>query len=46
MKEAEAEKIADLVTRVINEKQACFEEVSASVKALCEKFPIYASDIL
>lgn len=46
MREAEAEKIADLVTRVIIEKQACFEEVSASVKALCEKFPIYASDIL
>lgn len=46
MKEAECEKIADLITRVINEKEACFAEVSAEVAALCEKFPIYANDIL
>ena len=46
MKEQEAEKIADLITRVIREKEACFDEVTAEVAALCENFPIYANDIL
>ena len=44
-KEAECRKVAQLVTRVIKEKEACFEEVTAEVKALCEKFPVYANDI-
>lgn len=46
MKEAECEKIADLITRVVREKEACFEEVSAEVAALCEKFPLYQNDVL
>ena len=45
-KEAECRKEAQLVARVIKEKEACFEEVSAEVKALCEQFPVYAKDIL
>ncbi|MBO5046017.1 MAG: serine hydroxymethyltransferase [Clostridia bacterium] len=45
MKEAEAEKIADLVTKIIREKDAAVEEVAKEVAALCEKFPIYADDI-
>jgi glycine hydroxymethyltransferase len=46
MKEGECVQIADLIVRVIEEKEACFDEVSASVTALCEKFPLYAQDIL
>ena len=46
MKEAECAKIADLISRVINEREACFAEVSAEVAKLCEQFPLYASDIL
>ena len=44
-KEQECRLIADLVTRVIREKEACFEEVKAQVKALCDKFPVYENDI-
>ncbi|MBP5242685.1 MAG: serine hydroxymethyltransferase, partial [Clostridia bacterium] len=46
MKEEDCAKIADLISRVIEEKEACFEEVSKEVAALCEKFPLYAHDIL
>lgn len=46
MKEADCAKIADLISRVINEREACFEEVSKEVAALCEQFPLYANDIL
>ena len=46
MKEAECAKIADLISRVINEREACFAEVSAEVAKLCEQFPLYANDIL
>ena len=46
MKEAEAVIVADLVTEIIRKKEAAVEEVSAKVKALCEKFPIYATEIL
>ena len=45
-KEAECREVARLVTRVIKEKEACFEEVTAAVKALCAKFPVYEQDIL
>ena len=45
-KEEECRKVARLVARVIKEKEACFAEVAAEVKALCEKFPVYAKDIL
>ncbi len=46
MKEKEAELIADLVTEVIRKKEAAIESVSKKVQELCEKFPIYANDIL
>ena len=41
MKEKECIKIAELITRVINEKESCFDEVREEVKLLCEKYPIY-----
>ena len=34
------------IIRVIKEKEACFEEVTAQVKTLCARFPVYANDIL
>lgn len=46
MKEGEAREIADLVTKVIREKEAAVERVAQEVTALCKKFPIYANDIL
>jgi len=46
MKEAECEKIADLITRVIREKEECFAVVNEEVAELCSRFPIYANDIL
>ncbi len=46
MKEGEAREIADLVTKVIREKEAAVERVAQEVTALCAKFPIYADDIL
>lgn len=46
MKEEEAAEIADLVTEVIRGKEAAVEGVGARVHKLCEKFPIYANDIL
>lgn len=44
-KEEECRKVASLVARVIREKEACFEEVKAEVKALCARFPVYENDI-
>ena len=44
-KEEECRTVARLVTRVIREKEACFEEVRAQVKALCARFPVYENDI-
>lgn len=46
MKEAECTKIASLISRVIEEREACFDEVSAEVAKLCDRFPLYAEDIL
>lgn len=40
-KEAECEKVADLIVRVLREKQSCFESVKKEVKTLCDAFPIY-----
>ncbi len=45
MKEAEAVKIADLVTEIIRGKEEAVESVSAKVGALCKDFPIYENDI-
>ena len=46
MKEGEAAVIADLVTEIIRGREDAVAPVSAKVAALCEKFPIYANDIL
>lgn len=46
MKETEAIQIADLVTEIIESREAAIPDVSAKVRALCEAFPIYANDIL
>ncbi len=46
MKEAEASEIADLVTDVIRGREEAVKGVSEKVAALCEKFPIYANDVL
>ena len=46
MGEKEAAEIADLITRMIREKDAAKAEVAARVQEMCEKFPIYANDVL
>lgn len=46
MKEEEAKEIARLVVKVIRGREEAIQEVSASVSALCEKFPLYQNDIL
>ena len=46
MGEKEAAEIADLITRMIREKDAAKTEVAARVQEMCEKFPIYANDVL
>ena len=42
MKEPEARKIAQLIAKIINEKEAAFDYVKAEVAKLCKKFPLYA----
>ena len=44
-KEADCEKIAELITEVINKKEACFDYVRAEVKKLIEKYPLYEGAI-
>ena len=46
MKEGEAVEIAQLVTEIIRGKEEAIPAVSKKVAALCEKFPIYANDII
>ena len=46
MKEEESRTVAALVTEVIRKKEDAIESVAKRVAALCEKFPIYAGDIL
>ncbi len=46
MKEGEATEIADLVTEIVHKREAAVPAVRAQVEALCEKFPLYANDIL
>lgn len=41
LKEDDMVKVADLITRVIKEKEACFAEVKAEVAALLKKYPLY-----
>jgi glycine hydroxymethyltransferase len=45
MKEEEARIIARLITKVIREKEACYEEVKAEVAKLCAAFPLYKNDV-
>ncbi len=44
--EEDCEKIAELITKVINEKEACFDYVRAEVKKLIEKHPLYEGTII
>ncbi len=46
MKEEEAVAIADFVTEIIRGREDAVASVAEKVTALCEKFPIYADDIL
>ena len=45
-KEEDARQIARLISKVIAEKESAFDYVRAEVKKLCEKYPLYANDIL
>ena len=42
MKEEEARTVARLITKIIEQKEAAFEEVKAEVAKLCAAFPLYA----
>lgn len=42
MKEPEARKIAELIAKVIDEKEECFGYVTEEVAKLCAAFPLYA----
>ena len=42
MKEAEAKKIAQLIYKIITEKESACEYVTAEVAKLCSAFPLYA----
>ncbi|MBO4472480.1 MAG: serine hydroxymethyltransferase [Clostridia bacterium] len=46
MKEEDCVYIADLITDIIKHREAAVERVKAAVIALCEKFPIYAGDVI
>ena len=45
-KEEDARQIARLISKIIAEKENAFDSVRAEVKKLCEKYPLYANDIL
>ena len=45
-KEEDARKVAQLISKIIAEKEGAFETVRAEVKKLCEKYPLYANDIM
>ena len=45
-KEEDARQIARLISKIIAEKEGAFGYVRAEVKKLCEKYPLYANDIL
>lgn len=46
MKEEDCVLIADLITDIIKRREEAVSEVAKAVAALCEKYPIYANDIL
>ena len=41
MKEEDARTVARLITRVIREKESCFDEVKEEVARLCKAYPLY-----
>ncbi len=45
-KEEDARKVAQLISKIIAEKEGAFDAVRAEVKKLCEKYPLYANDIM
>ena len=45
-KEEDARQIARLISKIIAEKENAFDSVRAEVRKLCEKYPLYANDIL
>ena len=45
-KEEDARKVGELIVKIIDEKEAAYDEVRAEVKKLCEKYPLYANDIM
>ena len=44
--EEDARLVARLITKIIDEREAAFEEVRAAVKGLCAKYPLYADDVM
>ncbi|MCQ2770625.1 MAG: serine hydroxymethyltransferase [Clostridia bacterium] len=44
--EKDCELVADLITDIINNKEAAYERVMAKVQELCDSHPIYANDII
>ncbi len=45
-KEEDARLVARLISKIIAEKEAAFDFVRGEVKKLCDKYPLYAEDIL
>ena len=45
-KEEDARQIARRISKIIAEKENAFDFVRAEVRKLCEKYPLYANDIL
>ncbi|MBE7089142.1 MAG: serine hydroxymethyltransferase [Clostridiales bacterium] len=46
MKEEEAKKIAQLIAKIIFEKEEAFDFVKEEVAKLCKNFPLYANDVI
>ncbi len=44
--EEDCAKVGELLVKIIDKKEEAFDEVRAEVKALCDKHPLYANDIL
>lgn len=44
-KEEDARKVAQLISKIIAEKEGAFEFVRAEVEKLCKKYPLYANDV-
>ena len=45
-KEEDARLVARLISKIIAEKEGAFDFVRAEVKKLCEKYPLYANDVM